>query len=889
MSLIWSEKPGADYPKFCKMYYARLILLICLLTQIQAYGQLSNDDCNHAFVLTAGTNCILQSFTNLDASAEGETVAPEPSCGSYLGADVWFKVVMPLTGGLRIEVDNNETAVPPSFTVYSGDCGNFTEIACARNDKGKTVYDPTLAGSWVYIRAYRYFSTSLINFSICAYEPQIPENDLCANAISLQAGGSCEVGIFSSVFSTSEGSDVAPDPSCGTYYGGDVWFKTVMPPSGELRIEKSRVSGAAPPQLTVYTGTCGSFSEVHCNTIESLTTIDNTSLIGETLYLRLYSYTSEEGQRFSLCLYEEPAPRNDDCHDALPITVSASCEYRRYSNFLATSEGTDVAADPSCGAYAGADLWFTFTMPASGALSIDFGDWEGPAPPSYALYSGSCKGFTELACENINARKTIYLPALGGETLFLRTYTYESSTGYSFDLCLSEPVIPDNDDCASALLLVAGESCVMEDFDNVHATAEGTGVAAEPSCGQYGGGDVWFKVVVPESGKLFITRKRVSGAAHPMLSAYAGTCGNFVELLCNASDTSVAINDQELAGEMLYLRLNTIGSEDGQVFSLCLYDIPCAPATVDAGEVEICQGESYVFGSQVIEQEGEYTEVLKTKAGCDSLVVIKVIVRPAYSDVDGGQVNICQGEAHVFGSLVIEEAGEYTEVFKTRSGCDSVVTINVTVRPADPPVHGGEVSICDGDTYVFGSQMISEAGEYMEVFTSNAGCDSVVTISVAIHTVNTAVEQTGAVLRAQAEGASYQWLSCRNGYRPIQGATKEKFVPTVFGEYAVVVTDNVCSDTSACYGMNVVNVIDEHFPGFRLFPNPVADRLQAELSLPFHTGSIQILDLRGDVLKFVSLRGEPFVTIEMEDLIRGVYLVKIQADSVLFWRRIIKR
>jgi uncharacterized protein (TIGR02145 family) len=60
-------------------------------------------------------------------------------------------------------------------------------------------------------------------------------------------------------------------------------------------------------------------------------------------------------------------------------------------------------------------------------------------------------------------------------------------------------------------------------------------------------------------------------------------------------------------------------------------------------------------------------------------------------------------------------------------GCDSVVTLNLTVHP----VYQQVVSIvqCIGTSYLFGNQVLSVAGSYTQTFTSVAGCDSVVQLN----------------------------------------------------------------------------------------------------------------------------------------------------------------
>ncbi len=56
-------------------------------------------------------------------------------------------------------------------------------------------------------------------------------------------------------------------------------------------------------------------------------------------------------------------------------------------------------------------------------------------------------------------------------------------------------------------------------------------------------------------------------------------------------------------------------------------------------------------------------------------------------------------------------------------------------------------------------------------------------------------------LMTNATFSSYQWLDCDNGNQPIAGATDQSYTPTQIGSYAVIVSNEYCSDTSACVDM----------------------------------------------------------------------------------------
>ncbi len=73
------------------------------------------------------------------------------------------------------------------------------------------------------------------------------------------------------------------------------------------------------------------------------------------------------------------------------------------------------------------------------------------------------------------------------------------------------------------------------------------------------------------------------------------------------------------------------------------------------------------------------------------------------------------------------------------------------------------------------------------------------------------VTQSGITLKANATSAQYKWLDCNNGYAVIAGATSQTYTPTSNGSYAVEIKQNGCIDTSACYSITNIGVIENDF------------------------------------------------------------------------------
>ncbi|MEZ5016137.1 MAG: HYR domain-containing protein [Flavipsychrobacter sp.] len=547
-----------------KIYKSFFVVVLFFLATMSVNAQApSNDDCSGAILLNVDTVCHYDTFNNYNATAS--VGVPSPGCGFYQGGDVWFKATVPSSGNIRVEV-RGITSINAQFAIYTDSCAALTWYSCNQLNPDRTISDPALAGKDIYIRVYKYNSATGGIFRICVWEPPVPINNNCADAIMLNVDTSCNKVSYTSKYSTGQPTSVAPNPSCGFYQGGDVWFKFIMPASGNIRFE---LTGDA-PQYAIYKGSCGSFSQVLCAQLNYEKTYIDTSLAGDTLYLRVYRYNSEEGGDFDVCVWEPTIPVNNNCTDPIMLNVDTVCNSGLYSNAYATGESTTIAPNPTCGFYQGGDVWFKFVAPASGIFRVEAKGFG--MNPQYAVFSGSCGAFSQIMCAQLDAGKTVINPSVGGDTLTLRVWNYNTEEGGNFEICVWEPEIPVNDDCADAIMLDIDTVCNMVSFTNAYASAEPTSIAANPSCGFYKGGDIWFKFVMPASGNLRVEKQ--NAGANAQYAVYSGNCGSFSQLFCAQLDAGKTYIDSTVVGDTLYLRVWNYNVDEGGGFQICVWDPP---------------------------------------------------------------------------------------------------------------------------------------------------------------------------------------------------------------------------------------------------------------------------------------------------------------------------
>lgn len=93
----------------------------------------------------------------------------------------------------------------------------------------------------------------------------------------------------------------------------------------------------------------------------------------------------------------------------------------------------------------------------------------------------------------------------------------------------------------------------------------------------------------------------------------------------------------------------------------------------------ICWGDYRIFDGMCIFKSGTYIDTLVSVVGCDSIVTLYLTVLPKmetylYDTIYENQL------PYTFAEMEINESGEYEEIFKSEHGCDSIVILNLHVE-----------------------------------------------------------------------------------------------------------------------------------------------------------------------------------------------------------------
>ena len=132
---------------------------------------------------------------------------------------------------------------------------------------------------------------------------------------------------------------------------------------------------------------------------------------------------------------------------------------------------------------------------------------------------------------------------------------------------------------------------------------------------------------------------------------------------------------------------------------------------------------SYSWAGNTYTQSGEYTEKLTSSKGCDSTVTLILTISNEYNiSID---TNVCG--SFVWAGSTYTTSGTDTKVFQSSTGCDSTVTYHFTILKNTTDTV--RLTLCSNELpYQFFGRTLNEGGTYEHHMPNVAGCDSTITL-----------------------------------------------------------------------------------------------------------------------------------------------------------------
>ncbi|MDX2282995.1 MAG: hypothetical protein NW241_02490 [Bacteroidia bacterium] len=220
----------------------------------------------------------------------------------------------------------------------------------------------------------------------------------------------------------------------------------------------------------------------------------------------------------------------------------------------------------------------------------------------------------------------------------------------------------------------------------------------------------------------------------------------------------------------------------------------------------------------------------------------------------------------------------------TAAGAEDIFVQNM--RPCAPSAGTDVIRACAAYTWIDGITYTASDSTATFMLSNAEGCDSVVTLNLTLNAVaDITTTVAGFTITANNPNASYRWLNCAENYAPIEGANSQAFTAAANGSYAVELTENGCTDTSACVTMTSVGLDDpgDGINAIVLSPNPAFGTFilrspQAAIE------SLTLYDLRGRRLS-AEIRFDRHEA-QVRSGYRGLALVQVQTSQGMWMRKV---
>jgi hypothetical protein len=443
----------------------------------------------------------------------------------------------------------------------------------------------------------RYHSSNKVTFiTLCAFVLALfSVNNLftqntCATAstgtVNINGGTSCTG--YTALLGVPDGANpLGATTPCTITSSNERWIKfTAIAPTATINVIQTSAPAAAARQLAVvvYSGTCGSLTQIGCsNTFtnvsvqtESLTLSGLTYSPATDYYIRVINEQPNTTLNTNVCITSTPV--NNEPVGAFPLTVSGTsvCTTSSFNTYFATNTNCSPSIlSPSCPSFTAGisqDVWYSVTVPVSGNLAVNTSGQQ----MGLALYSGTnspgCGTMSEIICTETGSTFNplfagFSLSGLTPGTYYLRVWKKAfAAAGVAFNMCAtSVPITPPVNDepCgATTASLSSTSSCTVS---NTTSLLGATVTTPTPSCAGLSTGvqftDVWTQfTATAATHSIAITGVSTASATattnRMFIAVYAtsaSTCASGVavagsEILCSSPTGSLIPSGYTVGG-----------------------------------------------------------------------------------------------------------------------------------------------------------------------------------------------------------------------------------------------------------------------------------------------------------------------------------------------------
>ena len=138
-------------------------------------------------------------------------------------------------------------------------------------------------------------------------------------------------------------------------------------------------------------------------------------------------------------------------------------------------------------------------------------------------------------------------------------------------------------------------------------------------------------------------------------------------------------------------------------------------------------------GYENLIESGDYMDTLVNVAGCDSIVTLHLTVNLGTHNVT--DTTLCNGESFTWHDSTYTESGTYTYDYLNETDCPSTDTLHLTVNHGTHNVT--DTTLCNGESFTWHDSTYTESGTYTYDYLNETDCPSTDTLHLTVETCDT--------------------------------------------------------------------------------------------------------------------------------------------------------
>ena len=329
-----------------------------------------------------------------------------------------------------------------------------------------------------------------------------------------------------------------------------------------------------------------------------------------------------------------------------------------------------------------------------------------------------------------------------------------------------------------------------------------------------------------------------------------------------------------------------------QVFEICVNDY-----SIDT--VSSCDSFTWVNGITYYESDTNSKYSFTNTMGCDSIVRLNLIVNKTKYSND--TVSSCYQYKWTNGITYTENNNTAKDTFESFWGCDSIVTLNLTINKSSEV--NISVSVCDSFITPTGKTYYT-SGTFVDTLINHLGCDSFLIYKLDVVKTDAIITQqpkdanhyVGETAKFSVKSdnypkAFYQWQSDQGfGFQDLSNASQFSDVNTNTvsisdvrltndkQKFRCVIFEKDCSDTTnevtlyVTDNVSVNNLINSDLVS--VYPIPFNDELNIKISSLLVGSAYRLFDIRGAIIKSGIFNKETN-RINLSNICKGTYYLDV--------------